>query len=200
VSLADEDGVTWEQALDFTLLEMRVGALPWHFEDAVMLRERERLAPSFRDHHELWPVVRNKVLRLARYQGAVAALVQEIVDGPETGPAFVTFESLQVGAWFVQLACPSEKPPSLLTGKHLPDSGSSGAAAVDRPATALSAPADRESVRVGGTARLSRPSARACGQKALQVVEQDRGRRRALPAVGTQAARQKRRHVLVVSG
>jgi hypothetical protein len=118
--LADEDGVTWEQALDFTLLEMRVGALPWHFEDAVMLRERERLAPSFRDHHELWPVVRNKVLRLARYQGAVAALVQEIVDGPETGPAFVTFESLQVGAWFVQLACPSEKPPSLLTGKHCP--------------------------------------------------------------------------------
>jgi hypothetical protein len=85
-----------------------------------MAREWELLAESFREYHHDWPAVHNKVLRLARYQGAIAALTQEIVDGPLTRPGFVSYASLQVASLFVQLACPSGEGASLLTGKHCP--------------------------------------------------------------------------------
>ena len=101
--------VTVEQALDQAIEAMNDGARPWSLGPAAADRIRDAYRPDF--EHQIrrpraWERESVKVLRLARWAGAVAALLAETEAGPETSPGSIPPDHALVGTLAVRHACP----------------------------------------------------------------------------------------------
>lgn len=98
-----------DSALDQLVEAMNDGARPWTLGPAAAQRIRDAYRTDF--EHQLrrpkaWERESGKVLRLARWAGAVAALLAETDAGPETSPGEVPADHALVGTLAAQHACP----------------------------------------------------------------------------------------------
>ena len=102
-----------DEALDQVIEAMNDGARPWRLGPAAAQRIHDTYRTDF--EHQLrrpraWQRESGKVLRLARWAGAVAALLAETEVGPETEPGEVPADHALVGTLAAQHACPIPAP------------------------------------------------------------------------------------------
>jgi hypothetical protein len=106
--------VTVDDALDEVIVAMNDGARPWALGQAAAQRIRDAYRPDFEAQFRrprAWERESGKVLRLARWAGAVAALLAETEVGPETQPGMVPPDHALVGTLAVRHACPIPAAP-----------------------------------------------------------------------------------------
>ncbi len=106
--------VTVDDALEQTVAAMNDGARPWTMGPAAAERIREAYRPDFEIQLRrpgAWERESVKVLRLARWAGAVAALLAETDAGPGTQPGDVPADHALVGTLAARHACPIPAPP-----------------------------------------------------------------------------------------
>jgi hypothetical protein len=106
--------VTVDDALEQTVAAMNDGAKPWIMGPAAAERIREAYRPDFEIQFRrpgAWERESVKVLRLARWAGAVAALLAETDAGPGTQPGDVPADHALVGTLAARHACPIPAPP-----------------------------------------------------------------------------------------
>jgi hypothetical protein len=99
---------TVESTLKATMAEIRKGAAPWKIKDALITDLKKHYRPEFAANLDLWPKVRPKILRLARYQGAIAALLAESEMPEKSVPAWIKGDALWTASWIVQIGCPPD--------------------------------------------------------------------------------------------
>jgi hypothetical protein len=97
-----------EKALSATMAEIRKGAAPWTVKEGLLTRLKTHYRPEFDRNRANWPKVKGKLLRLARYQGAIAALLAESVHPERSAPGQVDAKSLWTASWIVQIGCPPD--------------------------------------------------------------------------------------------
>jgi hypothetical protein len=106
--------LTVEDALDQAVAAMDEGARPWTMGPAAAQRIRDAYRPDFEIQFRrplAWERESAKVLRLARWAGAVAALLAETEVGPGTEPGEVPADHAFVGTLAARHACPIPAPP-----------------------------------------------------------------------------------------
>jgi hypothetical protein len=106
--------LTVDEALDQTVAAMNDGARPWNLGSAAAQRIREAYRPDFEIQFRrpgAWERESVKVLRLARWAGAVAALLAETDAGPGTQPGDVPADHAFVGSLAARHACPIPASP-----------------------------------------------------------------------------------------
>jgi hypothetical protein len=106
--------VSTDEALDALISAMNEGARPWTLGPEAVARVRGTYQPTFEAQlrrPRAWERESGKVLRLARWAGAVAALLAETDAGPEREPGEVPADHALVGTLAVQHACPIPAPP-----------------------------------------------------------------------------------------
>ena len=106
---------TVDEALDQAVAAMNDGASPWNLGPAAAERIREAYRPDFEIQFRrpgAWERESVKVLRLARWAGAVAALLAETEAGPGDQPGEVPADHAFVGSLAVRHACPIPASPS----------------------------------------------------------------------------------------
>ncbi len=109
--------LTVDDALDQAVAAMNDGARPWNLGPTATQRVREAYRPDFEIQFRrpgAWERESIKVLRLARWAGAVAALLAETDAGPGTQPGDVPADHAFVGTLAARHACPI--PASLRGG------------------------------------------------------------------------------------
>ena len=100
---------TVDEALDQAVAAMDEGARPWRMGEAAAQRIRDAYRPDFEMQFrrpKAWERESPKVLRLARWAGAVAALLAETEAGPGGAPGEVPPDHAFVGSLAVRHACP----------------------------------------------------------------------------------------------
>jgi hypothetical protein len=105
---------TVDEALDQTVAAMGEGARPWTMGPAAAQRIRDAYRPDFEIQFRrlgAWERESGKVLRLARWAGAVAALLAETEVGPGVEPGEVPADHAFVGTLAARHACPIPAPP-----------------------------------------------------------------------------------------
>jgi hypothetical protein len=99
-----------EAQLDEVMDTIRSGAAPWMCDEACLTELRDFYRPNFARERNNWRRARPKILRLAKYQGALAALVAEIIhslQGNTSAPANpISCNIIWFASFVVQLACP----------------------------------------------------------------------------------------------
>jgi hypothetical protein len=106
--------LTVEDALDQAVAAMDEGARPWTMGPAAAQRIRDAYRPDFEIQFRrplAWERESAKVLRLARWAGAVAALLAETEVGPGTEPGEVPPDHAFVGTLAARHACPIPASP-----------------------------------------------------------------------------------------
>jgi len=106
--------LTVDGALDQTVAAMNDGARPWNMGPAAAQRIRDAYRADFEIQFRrpgAWERESGKVLRLARWAGAVAALLAETEAGPGTQPGDVPADHALVGTLAASHACPIPAPP-----------------------------------------------------------------------------------------
>jgi len=101
--------LTVDDALGEVVEAMNDGARPWTLGPAAAQRIRDAYRPDFEAQFRrprAWERESVKVLRLARWAGAVAGLLAETEAGPETQPGLVPPDHALVGTLAAQHACP----------------------------------------------------------------------------------------------
>jgi hypothetical protein len=104
---------TVDQALDQAVAAMNEGARPWTMGEAAAQRIREAYRPDFEIQFRrprAWQRESPKVLRLARWAGAIAALLAETESGPGTAPGELPADHALVGSLAARHACPIPAP------------------------------------------------------------------------------------------
>jgi hypothetical protein len=101
------------EALDQAVAAMNDGARPWTLGAAAARRIHDAYRIDF--EHQLrrphaWERESAKVLRLARWSGAVAALLAETDAGPEGHPGEIPADIALVATLAAQHACPIPVP------------------------------------------------------------------------------------------
>jgi hypothetical protein len=102
-----------EDALDQVVAAMNDGARPWTLGPVAAQRIHDAYRTDF--EHQLrrpraWERESGKVLRLARWAGAVAAILAETEAGPEGQPGEIPADHALVGTLAAQHACPIPAP------------------------------------------------------------------------------------------
>lgn len=129
--------LTVEDALDQAVAAMDEGARPWTMGPAAAQRIRDAYRPDFEIQFRrrgAWERESGKVLRLARWAGAVAALLAETEAGPGTEPGDVPADHAFVGTLAARHACPLPASPrggAVVAGRWC------GAVATEEAPTAL---------------------------------------------------------------
>ena len=106
--------LTVDVALDQTVAAMNEGARPWTMGEAAAQRIRAAYRPDFEIQFRrprAWQRESPKVLRLARWAGAVAALLAETEAGPGGKPGEVPPDHAFVGTLAARHACPIPAAP-----------------------------------------------------------------------------------------
>ena len=106
--------LTVDDALDQTVAAMNDGARPWNMGPAAAQRIRDAYRPDFEIQFRrpgAWERESVKVLRLARWAGAVAGLLAETDAGPGTQPGDVPADHAFVGTLAARHACPIPASP-----------------------------------------------------------------------------------------
>ena len=106
--------LTVDEALDQTVAAMDEGARPWTMGPAAAQRIRDAYRPDFEIQFRrplAWERESGKVLRLARWAGAVAALLAETEVGPGIEPGEVPPDHAFVGTLAARHACPIPASP-----------------------------------------------------------------------------------------
>ena len=106
--------LTVDEALDQAVAAMNEGARPWTMGEAAAQRIRDAYRPDFEmqfTRPRAWERESPKVLRLARWAGAVAALLAETEAGPGGKPGEVPPDHAFVGSLAVRHACPIPAAP-----------------------------------------------------------------------------------------
>jgi hypothetical protein len=106
--------LTVDDALDQTVAAMGDGARPWRMGPAAAERIRREYRPDFEIQFRragAWERESGKVLRLARWAGAVAALLAETEVGPGTEPGDLPADHAFVGTLAARHACPIPASP-----------------------------------------------------------------------------------------
>jgi hypothetical protein len=106
--------LTVDVALDQTVAAMSEGARPWTMGEAAAQRIRDAYRPDFEIQFRrprAWERESPKVLRLARWAGAVAALLAETEAGPAGKPGEVPPDHAFVGTLAARHACPIPAAP-----------------------------------------------------------------------------------------
>jgi len=106
--------LTVDEALEQTVSAMNEGARPWTMGEAAAQRIREAYRPDFEIQFRrprAWARESTKVLRLARWAGAVAALLAETEAGPDGKPGEVPPDHAFVGTLAARHACPIPAAP-----------------------------------------------------------------------------------------
>jgi hypothetical protein len=101
--------LTVDDALDQAVAAMGEGARPWSMGPAAARRVRDAYRPDFEIQFRrpgAWERESGKVLRLARWAGAVAALLAETEAGPGVEPGDVPPDHAFVGTLAARHACP----------------------------------------------------------------------------------------------
>ena len=104
--------LTVDDALDQTVAAMNDGARPWTMGPAAAQRIRDAYRPDFEIQFRrpgAWERESGKVLRLARWAGAVAALLAETDAGPAPSPATCRRTMRSWAPW--RRATPARSPP-----------------------------------------------------------------------------------------
>ena len=99
---------TVEGTLNATMAEIRKGAAPWKIKDALLAQLKVHYRPEFKANLANWPRVKGKILRLARFQGAIAALLAESAQPEKSAAAQVGGKALWTASWIVQIGCPPD--------------------------------------------------------------------------------------------
>ncbi len=105
---------TVDEALEQAVAAMGEGARPWTMGPAAAQRIRDAYRPDFEIQFRrpgAWERESGKVLRLARWAGAVAALLAETEVGPGVEPGEVPADHAFVGTLAARHACPIPAPP-----------------------------------------------------------------------------------------
>jgi hypothetical protein len=105
---------TVDEALEQAVAAMNEGARPWTMGEAAVQRVREAYRPDFEIQFRrprAWERESPKVLRLARWAGAVAALLAETDAGPDGKPGEVPPDHAFVGTLAARHACPIPAAP-----------------------------------------------------------------------------------------
>lgn len=96
-----------EAQLDEVMDTIRFGAQPWQCDEGSLDALREHYRPGFEAQKENWRRVRPKIIRLAKYQGALAALLAEVCHGRLSPPPYpVPRSCMWLASFLVQLGCP----------------------------------------------------------------------------------------------
>jgi hypothetical protein len=106
--------LTVDDALDQTVAAMNDGARPWTLGPTAAQRIRDAYRPDYETQFRrpgAWERESGKVLRLARWAGAVAALLAETEAGPGTQPGDVPADHAFVGTLAARHACPIPASP-----------------------------------------------------------------------------------------
>jgi hypothetical protein len=106
--------LTVDEALEQAVTAMNEGARPWTLSEAAAQRIRDAYRPDFEFQFRrprAWERESTKVLRLARWAGAVAALLAETEAGPDGKPGEVPPDHAFVGSLAVRHACPIPAAP-----------------------------------------------------------------------------------------
>lgn len=106
--------VSTDEALDALVSAMNEGARPWTLGQEAAERVRSTFQPTFEAQlrrPRAWERESPKVLRLARWAGAVAALLAETDAGAEGQPGEIPVGHALVGALAAQHACPIPAAP-----------------------------------------------------------------------------------------
>lgn len=106
--------LTVDDALEQTVSAMNDGASPWSLGPAAAQRIRDAYRVDFEIQFRrpgAWERESGKVLRLARWAGAVAALLAETDAGPGTEPGDVPADHAFVGTLAARHACPIPASP-----------------------------------------------------------------------------------------
>jgi hypothetical protein len=109
-----ESRLTVDGALDEAVAAMNDGARPWTLGPAATQRVRDAYRPDFEIQFRrpgAWERESAKVLRLARWAGAVAGLLAETEAGPGTEPGDVPADHAFVGTLAARHACPIPVSP-----------------------------------------------------------------------------------------
>lgn len=99
---------TVEGALNATMAEIRTGAAPWRISAALLAQLKKHYRPAFQSNLANWPKVKAKVLRLARFQGAIAGLLAESEKPHRAMPGQIDGKALWTASWVVQIGCPPD--------------------------------------------------------------------------------------------
>jgi hypothetical protein len=105
--------LTVDEALDQAVAAMGEGAKPWTMGEAAAQRIRDAYRPDFEIQFRrprAWERESPKVLRLARWAGAIAALLAETDAGPGTTPGELPADHALVGSLAARHACPIPVP------------------------------------------------------------------------------------------
>jgi hypothetical protein len=106
--------VSVDEALDALIFAMNDGARPWTLGPEAVERVRTTYRPDFEAQlrrPRAWERESGKVLGLARWAGAVAALLAETEAGPERQPGEVPADHALLGTLAAQHACPIPAAP-----------------------------------------------------------------------------------------
>lgn len=109
-----ESTLTVDDALGEVIEAMNDGARPWTLGPAAAQRIRDAYRPDFEAQFRrprAWERESVKVLRLARWAGAVAALLAETEVGPGGQPGDVPPDHALVGTLAARHACPVPAAP-----------------------------------------------------------------------------------------
>jgi hypothetical protein len=117
-----KETLTPEDTLNSALAELQAGASPWRIKRSTIGKLKARFRPGFVKYFDRWNVVKDKILRLERYHGAIAAVLQEALDGREAVPREISDECVWLSLLLVQIACPPhvDAAVSRVEGPHCP--------------------------------------------------------------------------------
>jgi hypothetical protein len=104
-----KSNLTVDDALDQTVAAMNDGARPWTLGPTAAQRIRDAYRADYEAQFRrpgAWERESAKVLRLARWAGAVAGLLAETEAGPGTEPGDVPADHAFVGTLAARHACP----------------------------------------------------------------------------------------------
>jgi hypothetical protein len=106
--------LTVDEALEQLVTAMNEGARPWTLGEAAAQRIRDAYRPDFEIQFRrprAWERESTKVLRLARWAGAIAGLLAETEAGPDGRPGEVPPDHAFVGTLAARHACPIPAAP-----------------------------------------------------------------------------------------
>jgi hypothetical protein len=106
--------VTVDDALEQVVEAMKDGAQPWTLGAAAAQRIRDAYRADFEAQLRrpgAWKLASGKILRIARWAGALAALLAETEAGPEKTPGEVPPDHALLGTFAVRHACPIPAVP-----------------------------------------------------------------------------------------
>ena len=118
----NKEKLTPEDTLNEALAELQAGASPWRIKRSMIGKLKARFRPGFVKQFDRWNIVKDKILRLERYQGGIAAVLQEALDGREAVPREISDGCVWLSLLLVQIACPPHVDAAVarIMGPHCP--------------------------------------------------------------------------------